>query len=170
MATQNSDILLSVDNLDVIYDTDNPVHAVQNATFELRRGEMLGLAGESGCGKSTLAYSINQMLKAPGKINSGSVIFHDKSGKDIDIRALSGRSLREYRWEKTSMVFQGAMNSLSPVTKIGKQLADIYKTHRPHMAKSERQDRCAHLLEMVHVDPNRLAAYPFELPAACVSV
>ena len=53
MATQNSDILLSVDNLDVIYDTDNPVHAVQNATFELRRGEMLGLAGESGCGKST---------------------------------------------------------------------------------------------------------------------
>ena len=118
MATQNSDILLSVDNLDVIYDTDNPVHAVQNATFELRRGEMLGLAGESGCGKSTLAYSINQMLKAPGKINSGSVIFHDKSGKDIDIRALSGRSLREYRWEKTSMVFQGAMNSLSPVTKI----------------------------------------------------
>lgn len=163
MATQNSGILLSVDNLDVIYDTDNPVHAVQNATFELRRGEMLGLAGESGCGKSTLAYSINQMLKAPGKINSGSVIFHDKSGKDIDIRALSGRSLREYRWEKTSMVFQGAMNSLSPVTKIGKQLADIYKTHRPHMAKSERQDRCAHLLEMVHVDPNRLAAYPFEL-------
>ena len=163
MATQNSDILLSVDNLDVIYDTDNPVHAVQNATFELRRGEMLGLAGESGCGKSTLAYSINQMLKAPGKINSGSVIFHDKSGKDIDIRALSGRSLREYRWEKTSMVFQGAMNSLSPVTKIGKQLADIYKTHRPQMAKSERQDRCAHLLEMVHVDPNRLAAYPFEL-------
>ena len=130
MATQNSDILLSVDNLDVIYDTDNPVHAVQNATFELRRG---------------------------------SVIFHDKSGKDIDIRALSGRSLREYRWEKTSMVFQGAMNSLSPVTKIGKQLADIYKTHRPQMAKSERQDRCAHLLEMVHVDPNRLAAYPFEL-------
>ena len=103
------------------------------------------------------------MLKAPGKINSGSVIFHDKSGKGIDIRALSGRSLREYRWEKTSMVFQGAMNSLSPVTKIGKQLADIYKTHRPHMAKSERQDRCAHLLEMVHVDPNRLAAYPFEL-------
>lgn len=81
MATQNSDILLSVDNLDVIYDTDDPVHAVQNATFELRRGEMLGLAGESGCGKSTLAYSINQMLKAPGKINSGSVIFHDKSGK-----------------------------------------------------------------------------------------
>ena len=53
MATQNSDILLSVDNLDVIYDTDDPVHAVQNATFELRRGEMLGLAGESGCGKST---------------------------------------------------------------------------------------------------------------------
>ena len=163
MATQNSDILLSVDNLDVIYDTDDPVHAVQNATFELRRGEMLGLAGESGCGKSTLA----RMAALLEPVTEGAIYYKGqqiggiKEGRPI--RALSGRSLREYRWEKTSMVFQGAMNSLSPVTKIGKQLADIYKTHRPHMAKSERQDRCAHLLEMVHVDPNRLAAYPFEL-------
>lgn len=160
MATQNSDILLSVDNLDVIYDTDNPVHAVQNATFELRRGEMLGLAGESGCGKSTLAYSINQMLKAPGKINSGSVIFHDKSGKDIDIRALSGRSLREYRWEKTSMVFQGAMNSLSPVTKIGKHLPIFIKLIVLRWRRANEQDRCAHLLEMVHVDPNLSSCLP----------
>ena len=163
MTTQDPNVLLTVKNLDVIYDTDTPVHAVQNASFELRRGEMLGLAGESGCGKTTLAYSINQMLKEPGKINSGTVIFHDKSGTDIDIRKLSGKALREYRWEKTSMVFQGAMNSLSPVTKIEKQLADIYKTHRPDMPKKERHDRCAHLLEMVNVDPNRLAAYPFEL-------
>lgn len=160
---KKQDVLLSVENMDVIYDTDNPVHAVQNATFELKRGEMLGLAGESGCGKTTLAYSINQMLKSPGRINSGSVIFHDKDGTDIDIRALSGKELRRYRWEKTSMVFQGAMNSLSPVTKIEKQLGDIYKTHWPELSKQERHDRCAHLLEMVHVDPNRLAAYPFEL-------
>ena len=55
------------------------------------------------------------------------------------------------------------MNSLSPVTKIGKQLEDVYITHCPGMSKSERQDRCAELLKIVHVDPNRLAAYPFEL-------
>lgn len=160
---ERDQVLLSVKDVDVVYETESPVHAVQNASFELHRGEMMGLAGESGCGKSTLAYSINQLLKPPGTIKSGTVIFHDKSGEDIDVRALRGQSLRNYRWEKCSMVFQGAMNSLSPVTRIGKQLGDVYKTHRPSMKAKERQERCAHLLEMVHVDPNRLAAYPFEL-------
>ena len=157
------EVLLTVKDVDVVYESKVPVHAVQHASFELHRGEMMGLAGESGCGKSTLAYSINQLLKAPGHIKSGEVVFHDKSGEDIDVRALEGDALRKYRWEKCSMVFQGAMNSLSPVTKIGKQLGDVYKTHRPKMSKSERQDRCAELLKIVNVDPNRLNAYPFEL-------
>ena len=157
------EVLLTVNDVDVVYDTANPVHAVKHASFELHRGEMMGLAGESGCGKSTLAYSINQLLKAPGKIQSGDVIFHDQSGTDIDVRKLKGDALRAYRWEKCSVVFQGAMNSLSPVTKIGKQLADVYKTHRPDMSKSERLDRCANLLSIVNVDSNRLNAYPFEL-------
>ncbi len=158
-----NDVLLTVRDVDVVYDTAKPVHAVQHASFDLRRGEMMGLAGESGCGKSTLAYSITQLLKAPGKVQSGEVIFHDKSGEDIDIRALEGKALRDFRWDKCSMVFQGAMNSLSPVTKIGKQLCDVYKTHCPGMTKAERMERAARLLEIVHVDPNRLAAYPFEL-------
>lgn len=160
---KEDDVLLSVKDVNVVYDTATPVHAVQNASFELRRGEMMGLAGESGCGKSTLAYSITKLLKAPGKVESGDIIFHDKSGEDIDMRALEGKALRDFRWEKCSMVFQGAMNSLSPVTKIGKQLGDVYKTHCPGMKKAERMERAAHLLEIVHVDPNRLAAYPFEL-------
>lgn len=160
---EGDEVLLEVDDVDVVYETENPVHAVQHASFQLHRGEMMGLAGESGCGKTTLAYSINQLLKPPGTITSGRVIFHDKNGSDIDVRSLQGQALREYRWEQCSMVFQGAMNSLSPVTRISKQLGDVYKTHRPSMKSKERRDRCAHLLEMVHVDPNRLDAYPFEL-------
>lgn len=155
--------MLEINDLDVIYDAQVPVHAVQHATLHIKRGEIMGLAGESGCGKSTLAYSVNRLLTPPGRIASGEVLFHDISGQTIDVRALEGKDLRQYRWEKTSMVFQGAMNSLSPVTKIGKQLEDVYITHCPKMSKSERRDRCAQLLEIVHVDPNRLSAYPFEL-------
>lgn len=159
----NDNTLLEINDLDVIYDAQVPVHAVQHATLHIKRGEIMGLAGESGCGKSTLAYSVNRLLTPPGRIASGEVLFHDISGQTIDVRALEGKDLRQYRWEKTSMVFQGAMNSLSPVTKIGKQLEDVYITHCPKMSKSERRDRCAQLLEIVHVDPNRLSAYPFEL-------
>ena len=163
MSEVDKDVLFEINDLDVIYDSENPVHAVQHANLQIRPGEIMGLAGESGCGKSTLAYSVNRLLKAPGRISSGEVLFHDASGETIDVRALQGKALRDYRWAKTSMVFQGAMNSLSPVTKIGKQLEDVYITHCPGMSKSERQDRCAELLKIVHVDPNRLAAYPFEL-------
>ena len=154
MSEVDKDVLFEINDLDVIYDSENPVHAVQHANLQIRRGEIMGLAGESGCGKSTLAYSVNRLLKAPGRISSGEVLFHDASGETIDVRALQGKALRDYRWAKTSMVFQGAMNSLSPVTKIGKQLEDVYITHCPGMSKSERQDRCAELLKIVHVDPN----------------
>lgn len=161
--TISKEVLLTVRDVDVTYETETPVHAVQHASFDLHRGEMMGLAGESGCGKSTLAYSINQLLKPPGHISSGEVIFHDANGTDIDVRALNGKALRAYQWDKCSMVFQGAMNSLSPVTSIGKQLEDVYKTHRPDMPKKERWERCAHLLEIVNVDPNRLKGFAFEL-------
>jgi ABC-type dipeptide/oligopeptide/nickel transport system ATPase component len=157
------DVVLTVEDVDVTYETEQPVNAVKHASFELHRGEMMGLAGESGCGKSTLAYSVNQLLKPPGYISSGKVTFHDFGGQDIDVRSLENEALRDYQWDKCSMVFQGAMNSLSPVTNIGKQLGDVFKTHRPDMKKKEREARCAHLLEIVDVDPNRLKAFPFEL-------
>lgn len=159
----SNEILLDVQDINVVYDVAEPVHAVSHASFQLRRGEMMGLAGESGCGKSTLAYSINQLLKPPGVITSGSVTYHSRNGENIDVLALKDKALARYRWDKCSMVFQGAMNSLSPVTKIGKQLEDVYKTHRPEMRKQERLDNCAQVLEMVDVDPNRLSAFPFEL-------
>ena len=96
-------------------------------------------------------------------VTSGRVVFNSREGYPIDVRALEGEDLRMFRWEKISMVFQGAMNSLNPVKKIKDQLGDVFTTHRPDMSKKERLDKCGELLERVGVDRNRLNAYPHEL-------
>ena len=156
--------ILTVRDLNIVYEVENPVHAVKDASFTLRRGEILGLAGESGCGKTTLAYGLNQLHRPPARIVSGSVTFHDAtSGDDVDVLALAGEQLRAFRWSQVAMVFQGAMNSLNPVLSVATQIGDVFTTHRPQMSATERRRRSEELLERVGVDPSRLAAYPHEL-------
>jgi peptide/nickel transport system ATP-binding protein len=155
--------LLTLQNVSVVYEVDPPVEAVRNVSLTLERGEIVGLAGESGCGKTTLVYGIQRLLRPPAVITSGSVIFHDESGADIDINALDAGALRAFRWDKVSMVFQGAMNALNPVTNIGSQLADVFQTHRPEMTRAERTEECARLLDLVKVGRERLRSYPHEL-------
>jgi peptide/nickel transport system ATP-binding protein len=158
-----SDPVLSIENLSIDYLAENTVHAVRDVSLTLRRGEILGLAGESGCGKSTLAYGITRLLKPPALITGGRVMFSSREGYDIDLSSLAGEDLRAFRWDKIAMVFQGAMNSLNPVLRIAEQLEDVFATHRPEMARAERRRRCGELLERVGVDRNRLRAYPHEL-------
>nr|WP_245993003.1 ABC transporter ATP-binding protein [Xylanimonas allomyrinae] len=158
-----SENVLTVRDFSVVYDVDPPVEAVIDVSLDLLRGEILGLAGESGCGKTTLAYGIQRLLKPPAVITSGSAVFHDESGTDIDLLALDETSLQRFRWDKISMVFQGAMNALNPVLSIGKQLADVFETHRPDMSRDERRDECAQLLDIVGVRRERLRSYPHEL-------
>lgn len=157
------DVLLDISHLSVIYDVDPPVHAVEDVSLQLHRGEVLGLAGESGCGKTTLAYAVQRLLKPPAVITSGSTVFHDVSGKDIMINELNEHQMRAFRWEQCSMVFQGAMNALSPVTNIGKQLADVFTTHRPKMTKAEIWKECCDLLDIVGVGADRIKSFPHEL-------
>lgn len=155
--------VLTVKNLSIDYMVERTVHAVSDVSFELHQGEILGLAGESGCGKSTLAYGINQLLRPPAQIADGRVVFHDNSGQDIDILALQGKALRRFRWDKVSMVFQGAMNSLNPVISVGAQLNDIFTTHRPDMPRAQRRSRSTELLELVGVDADRRSSFAHEL-------
>ena len=156
-------VVLTVENLTVVYEVDHPVTAVKNVSLELARGEILGLAGESGCGKTTLAYAINRLHKPPARIVSGEVTFHDKADGDLNLLTLGQEQLRLFRWDKLSMVFQGAMNALNPVITVRAQLEDVLTTHRPGMKKAERRELAAGVLQLVGVDRSRLTSYAHEL-------
>jgi peptide/nickel transport system permease protein len=158
IAPVDPDAVLTVRNLNVVYQAATPVHAVKDVSLTLRRGEILGLAGESGCGKTTLAYAINRLHRPPAEVTSGSVTFDD-----VDVLALGPEELREFRWVKLSMVFQGAMNSLNPVTPVRAQLQDVLRTHRPGLSAADREQRCREVFRLVGIDPARLGSYPHEL-------
>ncbi|WP_246037866.1 dipeptide/oligopeptide/nickel ABC transporter permease/ATP-binding protein [Saccharothrix texasensis] len=159
----DDDVVLTVTDLSVVYQVENPVHAVKDVSITLRRGEILGLAGESGCGKTTLAYAINRLHRPPAEVTTGSVTFHDREGGDVDVPALTPGELREFRWSKLSMVFQGAMNALNPVLTVRAQLDDVLTTHRPEMTRAQRKAKCEEVLKLVGVDVRRLSSFPHEL-------
>ncbi|WP_245558985.1 ABC transporter ATP-binding protein [Humibacter albus] len=158
-----ADPVLTIEDFSVDYLGTHTTHAVKNVSLTLGRGEVLGLAGESGCGKSTLAYGVTRLLKPPALVTSGSATFHSREGYSVDLATLQGPDLRAFRWDKISMVFQGAMNSLNPVISVQDQLTDIFTAHRPEMKKAERVHAAGDLLERVGVDRNRLRSYPHEL-------
>jgi peptide/nickel transport system ATP-binding protein len=162
-AVRTSEAVLTAHDVSIEYEVDPPVKAVRNVSLTLHRGEILGLAGESGCGKTTLAYGLNRLLKAPALMTSGKITFHDRGGDDIDIVGLQNDQLRAFRWDKISMVFQGAMNSLNPVISVKAQIFDVFDTHRPGMSRRAKSERAEELLSLVGVDPARLSSFPHEL-------
>ncbi|MET3805564.1 peptide/nickel transport system ATP-binding protein [Nakamurella sp. UYEF19] len=155
--------VLTVENLSVIYEVAHPVAAVKDVSLTLAAGEILGLAGESGCGKTTLAYAVNRLHRPPARISAGRVTWHDRDGTDTDLLHLAPEALRAFRWDKLSMVFQGAMNALNPVINIRAQLEDVLTTHRPGMGRAERRRRAGDALELVGVDRSRLRSFAHEL-------
>lgn len=157
------DVVLRAEHLDVRYAGAPPTRAVRDVSLELRRGEVLGIAGESGCGKSTLAYALTRMLRPPAELTSGAVTFHGRDGTEIDLLALEPARLREFRWNVISMVFQSAMSALNPVSTIGRQFGDIFAAHRPGMDRAARDRRARELLELVGIDPDRVGSFPHEL-------
>src|SRR6516225_3877300 len=156
--------LLEISGLCVDYGIGpDAVRAVTDADLVLRRGEVLGLAGESGSGKSTFAYAVTRLLRAPGVITGGSARLHLGQGREVDLLAADEAQLRQVRWAQVAVVLQSAMHALNPVLSIGDQLGDVLRAHRPDLSRAARRDRAAQLLDLVGITADRLRSYPHEL-------
>ncbi len=148
---------------------DDAVHAVADCNLTLGRGRVMGLAGESGSGKSTLAMAAIRLLRSPGVITGGQVLFHSKptsgsrTAQTMDLLAANEEELRAIRWSEIAIVLQSALNALNPVSTIGAQFDELLATHRRGLDRGARRDRAAELLELVGMSPDRLRSYPHEM-------
>jgi oligopeptide/dipeptide ABC transporter ATP-binding protein len=160
--SDSADIILSVQDLLVSFNSDEgEVEVLDRISFDLARGETLGIVGESGCGKSVAAFSIMRLLPQPsGKISEGKVIYQDKDLLSLDIE-----DMHNIRGRKIAMIFQEPMTALNPVHRIGKQLAEVYLLHFPEMSEEDIRSACIDILGKVGMPApeKRLREYPHQL-------
>jgi peptide/nickel transport system ATP-binding protein len=169
----NAGTVLDVRHVSVDYGRGpGAVHAVDDVTFTLGRGEILGLAGESGSGKSTLAHAIARLHHPPARVVQGQVVYYPADSatdagsapaRPVDVLALGPEELRAFRWRQLAVVFQSAMNALNPVLDIETQITDVLHAHDPAMSRGARRERAAELLRQVGIAPDRLRSFPHEL-------
>lgn len=151
--------ILEVRNLELHYFTrKGVVKAVDKLSFDLRKGETLGVVGESGCGKTTMGTALLCMPTPPGRIVGGEILI---DGQNI-LKLSETEVRRRVRWEKISMVFQGAMNCLTPVYTIEKQMKETLQQHR-EMPREEARRRMVQYLNLVGLPEHILKRYPHEL-------
>lgn len=160
MTTQ--DTLLSVDDVKVYFKFGSTglfntreqryIKAVDGISFDIKRGETLGIVGESGCGKSTLACAVIRMVPA----HAGRVLWMGQ-----DLLELDGEAMREKR-KDLQMIFQDPLASLNPRMTLGQIVAEPLKTHYPNMSKAEIRDKVSAMMKRVGLLPNMINRYPHE--------
>ncbi len=150
--------LLEVDSLTVDYRTRRgDIRAVNNVSFSLEKGEILGLVGESGSGKSTLGLSVIRLVPPPGAIVGGSIGIDGK-----DILSFSEEEMRSIRGKRVALIFQDPMTSLNPVKKIGAHFVELVRTHEPGVSEREAIRRAERALKDVGILPERINNYPHQ--------
>lgn len=157
--------LLEANHLQVDYLTDRgPVTACADVSLLIRRGEILGVAGESGSGKSTLITALTRLQRPPAVTAAGRIDYFPADGSEaMDLVSLTERQLRHLRWRRLSIVMQSAMDCLNPVMRLGDQFADVIREHNPGMSRSGVATRIAELLQMAGIPSDRARNFPHEL-------
>ncbi len=155
------DHLLDIRNLSVSFNTDDGLFsAVDNVSFNVKKGEIVGLVGESGCGKSVTSLSILKLVPTPpATIESGQILFNGQ-----DLLKMDAADLQEIRGKSISMIFQEPLSALSPLQRIGQQLVEVLKLHRD-ISKKDAWRFAQNWLEKVRIPDaaERMFAYPFQL-------
>ena len=154
-------ILLEVKDLNISFNTRRgELKAVNGISYQVKKGEVMGLVGESGSGKTVEAYSIIGLLKPPAKINAGAVTFEGKN-----LFQLSAKEMEGFRGEQISMIFQDPLSYLDPVFTIEQQMIETIRAHDKSVSKSAARTISTEMLREVKIrDPERIMKqYPFEL-------
>jgi peptide/nickel transport system ATP-binding protein len=152
--------LLVINNLSTyFYTEDGVVKAVDDVSLKLSSKETIGIVGESGCGKSTLGKSIMRLIRSPGKIVKGEILFNNQ-----DILKMTEEEVRNIRGGETSMIFQDPMSSLNPVFSIGSQIEENIILHQNIKDKNEVKEKVINILEKVGISDayRRLSEYPHQ--------
>ncbi|MCA9942207.1 MAG: ABC transporter ATP-binding protein [Ardenticatenaceae bacterium] len=152
--------VLKVEDVAVAYKVrGGEIEAVQNVSFDIRRGESFGIVGESGCGKSTMAWAIVNFLGSNGYVKRGSIKFQGQ-----ELVGKSGEELRQLRGDQIAMVFQDPMQALNPSMTLGNQMKEVLTVHRG-ISEQEAADRCVDMLERVYMPDaaNVMKRYPHQI-------
>ncbi len=159
MTSENTAVpVLQVKDLNMHYQTrQGTVKAVDGISFELARGEVLGLVGESGCGKTSIAVTLMKLLPDNALIVKGQVLLDGQ-----DLMTMDDTTLRKYRWRRISMIFQAAMNSLNPVHRVGDQIIEAIEAHDMVTTMKEARETVDRLFRLVGLDPGLTDRYPHE--------
>jgi peptide/nickel transport system ATP-binding protein len=151
--------ILEIENLSVHFPINiGTVQAVNRVNLKLRQGEVMGLVGESGCGKSTLGFSILRLLRPPGRIVDGKILYHGQ-----DIVRMNKHELLSLRGKRIAMIFQDPLTSLNPLFRIDQQFMETLFTHEKGIGKKEALKRAESMLESLGISPERLLEYPHQM-------
>jgi len=151
-------VLLEVDSLTVEYRARRGnVRAIDNVSFSLEKGEILGLVGESGSGKSTLGFSLIRLVPPPGVITNGRIMIEGK-----DILTFSEEEMRSLRGSKIAFIFQDPMTSLNPVKNIESHFVELQRSHNPELKAADALGQTKNILKVLGIPPERARDYPHQ--------